>query len=222
MKGINKILLFFLMIISSSCTPTFKALLSVKDPKVETDQSIQDYLRKIENPIHKHFVFESATDSIEIYQNIMSSFDYEPHVFLNGKKYCYIGQSNCPNIMISELKEFESSYGPCVNDTLSLTEFVSNLRPIADLEEIIITEDHIYIFFYWSIFHKKKKYKKEHFNRLAKLCVDGSSNCKVFLINTDLNSQWGLTPGKRIKMKFKMKGSKSVELKFGKIPYQAD
>jgi hypothetical protein len=224
MKTKKTIIIFSIIsiILFSSCTPAFKTLLSVKDPKVETDYSIQNYLKRINSPIRNNFVFDGKPDSLQIYQNIMKSFYNEPQIFKNNEKYCYQGKSNCPSVKISSIKNFNSFYSTCIDDTLHMTDLLSRLRPISKSEEIENTEDLIYIYVYWSIFHKKRKHKKEYFNLLYNLCLDESVNCEVVLINVDLNSKWGLIPEKKMRMRFKMKKSKSIDLEFGKIPYIID
>lgn len=211
--------MFFVVLGFSSCTTVFKTLLSVKDPKVETDHTITKYLHKINGWENNNYVFDGSLDSLEIYQNLMHCFNNEPLIYKNQSRYCYAGQSKCPNVKIQDILNFEFSYIPCPNDSLYLREFLSHYRPLADYTELDIVKDRVYIIVYWSVFFKNKKYKKEYFARLKEICQNDSVDCEILLINTDLNSKWGLIPEKRMPFKVKLKRSKGVDLSFGRIPF---
>ncbi|MDL2289783.1 hypothetical protein LJB95_00065 [Paludibacteraceae bacterium OttesenSCG-928-F17] len=55
---------------------------------------------------------------------------------------------------------------------------------------------------------------------LLKLKDESPYDINLVFVNTDLQADWGLQEGKKIKVKIKYRGDKSASLDFGKIPYE--
>lgn len=215
-------LIFILSFLLSSCSFLFKTALSIKSPKVETNQNIVEYLQNTECKIEKTFVVNCPTDSLLIYKNLMKGFTNEILIYKDSLRYCYQGKSKCTSEKLKKtIDEFHEFYVPCNDDTIDFKELLFQLKPLlSENDNLMLKNDKIYFFAYWSIFYGSKKNKKEYFYWLNEYCNKYPDKFEIVLINVDLNSNWGLQEGKKLKLKFKMNKKNSVDLHFGNMPYK--
>ncbi len=211
------IFLFFL----SSCTLLFKTSLSIKNPKVETNEQILEYLEKTKCLLSNSFVIDCQPDSLQIYKNLMKGFTNEVLIYKDSVRYCYNAGNKCKSKKLRKtINEFNKFYAPCKKDTIDFDIFLSQLIPLSENNKLQIKQGKIYIFAYWSIFFGSKKDKKDFFNWLYEYYKEYPDKYEIIIVNTDLNYNWGLEKGEEMKLKFKMTNKNSVDLEFGKIPYR--
>ena len=221
MKKYLTVFFVFSMFFFNSCSLLFKTALSIKNPKVETNEHIIEYLEETDCSIQNTFVVNCEQDSLQIYQNLMKGFTNEILIYRDSIRYCYDGKSRCTSEKLKKtIDEFYEYYTPCENDTINFETFLSRLTPLSETNNLQIEQGKIYIFAYWSIFFGSKKNKKDFFNWLYKYGEKFPEKYEIILVNVDLNYNWGLEKGKKIKLKFKMTKKNSVDLEFGKIPYK--
>lgn len=218
--------LYFLVIVIitlflNSCSLLFKTALSIKNPKVETNEQILKYLEKTDCLIPNTFVIDCHPDSLQVYKNLMRGFTNEVLIYRDSIRYCYEGGSRCTSEKLKKtIDEFNEYYTPCKNDTIDFDIFLSQLVPLSENNKLQIKQEKIYIFAYWSIFFGSKKNKKDFFNWLYEYYKKYPDKFEIIIVNADLNYNWGLEKGKKMKLKFKMTKKNSVDLEFGKIPYK--
>ncbi len=219
----NKKILFIVILsfFLNSCSLLFKTALSIKNPKVETNEQILEYLEKTECLIPNTFVINCPPDSMQIYKNLMRGFTNEILIYKDSIRYCYEGKSRCTSEKLKKtIDEFDIYYTPCQNDTISFDIFLLQLMPLSDNNKLQIKQEKIYVFAFWSIFFGSKKNKKDFFNWLYEYYKKYPDKYEIIIVNVDLNQNWGLEKGKKMKLKFKMTKKNSVDLEFGKIPYK--
>ncbi|MBN2663594.1 MAG: hypothetical protein JXR68_08080 [Bacteroidales bacterium] len=220
-KYILILLLFFLSFFFNSCSLFFKTALSIKNPKVENNEDIMEYLEDTDCPIQNTFVVSCPPDSLQIYQNLMKGFTNEILIYRDSIRYCYEGTNRCTSEKLKKtIDEFYKYYTPCQSDTIDFEVFMSQLLPLSKNANLQIEHGKIYIFAYWSIFFGSKKNKKEYFNWLFEYKNKYPDKYEIILVNVDLNNDWGLENDRKLKLIFKMNKKNSVDLEFGKMPYK--
>lgn len=211
--------LLILIFLMSSCTPTFKALLSIKNPKVENSQSINSYLDHLDCPLNHGYTIQCDSDSLRIFKTIMKCLENKPTVYFNNKKYCYNGISNCPQTIMASIKDFDNNLIPCSNDTSRMTDLMNTYNSLTKQHTKVFDPQKKYIFVYWSTFHNSSKENQKYFEWINTNFGQYSDSFVIIMVNVDLNEEWNLEKGQRLEIKFKRNGNKSIDMVFGKMPY---
>lgn len=217
-------LFLLLVFIFSSCEPTIRVLTGLKDPKVESRESIQRYLAENKFDINTNYLtVESKRDSIEIFNRFLFGFNSDMMLFngKTGEKYCFLGTEECSGIQMQEaFKNFEEKYTPCTDEAEpSLDDFLNILvdQNGEKIDKNSLPEAEFYLFQTWNKYLESKKRFKENLLWLEKL-EKSSDKIEIIYINTDLLDEWGLEKGKSLPIKIKRDGKKSVSMYFGSLP----
>jgi len=138
-----------------------------------------------------------------------------------GVRYCYKTNEKCNGVKLrNAFSDILQYYEPCVNDTLNLHAILSTLESLdLDFYYTYIDSSDYFLIIYWSKFYGGKKRLVEDLELITLLKNTSKYNISIMLVNTDLQADWGLESGKRLKLKFKFLGKKSASIEFGKIPY---
>lgn len=218
--GILLLSLFMLI----SCGPTLRVLSGLKDPKVESRESINEYLTENKFDIETYYLrVENKRDSTEIFNRFLFGFNSDLLLFnaKTGDKYCFLGTEECSGVQMQEaFKNFEENYSPCTDENEpSLDDFLNILvnQNGEKIDKSSLPQAEFYLFQTWNKYLESRKRLQEYINWLDKL---GKTSDKIAIIyvNTDLLEEWGLERGKKLPIKIRRDGKRSVSMYFGKLP----
>ncbi len=216
----KKGLLFLIVLVStlSSCSLIFKKVVGIRDAKVESTASINEFLEDV-NSQHKYsYLIDIPKDSTEVYDNLLKTMEYNGGFFVDGtgNKYCYTGIEKCKGIQISKsFNDFEKNYEVC--DSFNFDSFAEKLIPLNPAVSITELNTKYYYIVYWAKYYGK--HFEEDFKWFERLAKTSDQDISVILVNTDLQEDWGLKQGSSMDMSFKISGKKSGEFELGDIPY---
>lgn len=218
---IGVIIVVGVSLLLSSCSVAIKKIAGLKNPIVETRESTKEFLKKIDYPTTNTYILSSSNDSAQIINNIMKCLSQDVLLYNNiGVRYCYKSKEKCDGVKLKNaFSDVLQYYEPCKTDTITMQEIMSSFEPL-DLDNTILSESEEYfLIIYWSKFYGGKR-RLDGDLELLSLKNTSKYNISIILVNTDLQTEWGLEKGKRLKLKFKFLGQKSASIEFGRIPYQ--
>jgi len=205
------------IIVLNSCSLGFKTLAGVRNPKVETKESIIKFLDKTGYGFDYVFTLKGEKDSAIIINNVTSGFGTAFLFDSLGTRYCLKSNGMCGgSIIYNTFEDVEAYFDPCSNDSLKLHHFLSKMEPLYSNLEYSLPNNHkYYLIITWSKFYKRNF----NFKYLKKLKEESKADVEVIWVNADLQESWGLKKGKKMKFKIKFLGNGEGELIFKKIPY---
>jgi hypothetical protein len=222
MFRILKLVFTFLIIIThTSCSFIIKKAIGLKNPKVETRQSLTDHLIKNNINLGNNYFFKLKKDSTEIYKTILDGLKKNLLIFdKQGKKCCYMGSEKCKGKQLSKtIMQFDTFYKPCINnDSMTLTQLREGLVSFSTDQSKLDPDYYIVIF--WNKYLGKKNSIREDYEWIYELKNKSNVNLEILFINTDLQEEWGLIKGRRMKIKFHLRSKNSASIQLGKIPYK--
>jgi hypothetical protein len=217
-------LLLLLMIMLSSCGPTLRVLTGLKDPKVESRESIKQYLSENKFEIESYYLnVENKRDSTEIFNRFFFGFNSYVSLFdaKTGDKYCFLGTEECSGLQMQEaFKNFEENYSPCTDESEPRLKDFLNILINQNGEKVDVNslpKAEFYIFQTWNKYVESKKRFKENLLWLEELGKN-SDKIEIIYVNSDLLDDWGLEKGKSLPIKIRRDGKKSVNMYFGSLP----
>jgi len=224
MKNTRYGFLLFLIIMLSSCGPTLRVLSGFKDPRVESRESIKQYLTENKFDLETYFLkVEKKRDSTEIFNRFLFGFNSDVYLFhaKTGDKYCFLGTEECSGVQMQEaFKNFDENYSPCTDESEpKLKDFLSILvnQNGETIEANSLPETEFYLFQTWNTYVESKKRFKESLIWLDKL-EKSSDKIAIIYVNTDILDDWGLEKGKKLPIKIRRDGKRSVSMYFGSLP----
>ena len=202
----------------NSCSPFLKKMIGIKNPVVENTESITNHLIASKVPLQNSYIINCCSDSSNIFKNILNGLRGEIMLFdSTGLKYCYKGKDRCTGKQLKEAYyDFNKNYQPCVNDSIKLQAILSNAFPVNNDYRPLTN---YYIIVFWAKFAGKKTKLLEDYKWMLSLKNNSSLSSTILFINADLQENWNLKKGKKMRIKFKLRGKKSAAIHFGKIPY---
>lgn len=219
----NKILPLVLIVILSLTISSCSLLVrfaGFKNPKVETKESVQEYLNEIESPFEYTYILKSTSDSLIMYNNLFSKINTATLYNSQGSPLAYDGSATCGGTQLSHtFEDPESYYETATKDSISLnTQLSSFVRIDANKQTEILPKADYYYVIYWSKFFGKKKNQMEDFIWTDSSRLKSDKNIVVLLVNTDMQESWGLKKEGKIKLKMHTEkskdGSRSTTLKY--------
>lgn len=209
-----------IMILLSSCSVIVKKIAHIKNPKVESSNTIINYLNKNNIPLENNYLLKGNQDSTTIYNNLLNGFKSEILIFdKKGIKYCYQGTDKCTGKQLKQAYvNFQNSYKPCEKDSTLLNTILTNFQPLTEDSNLKVSD--YYLIIYWNKYFGSKNKIGEDYTWLQTMKKDSDLDISILLVNTDLQTDWGLVEGKKMKIKFRLKSMKSASIEFGKIPYK--
>lgn len=224
MKNYRCGILLLSLIMLSSCGPTLRVLSGLKDPKVESRESINEYLTENKFDIETYYLrVENKRDSTEIFNRFLLGFNSDVYLFhaKTGHKYCFLGTEECSGVQMQEaFKSFEENYSPCTDESEPKLKDFLNILVNQNGEAVkadSLPEAEFYLFQTWNTYVESKKRFKENLLWLEEL-GKYSDKIAIIYVNTDLLDEWGLERGKKLPIKIKRDGKRSVSMYFGKLP----
>src|SRR5690554_404623 len=232
MKRNHLFLLALILLFCSSCGVAIKKLSGYKDLKVESKETVNEFVKKNNLDIDNNYFLSvnSIADKEQITNNFLLSVTFSMFIYdHNGQRYCYNGTEECSGTQLQQISsDFRTHYTLCQKDEmdqyLNFSDLDIFLDKLTDSSgNKIIKNDlpvaEFYIFELWNIYSKKKKHIKEDFEWTKDLAEKSDVDFAVVYVNTDLLEEWGLEKGEKVKTKFKYnRKSKNVSLTFGELP----
>jgi len=195
-----------------------------RDPVVKSKSEINQFIKENEGNFDTYFLnVQTKKDSTEIFEKFLFGFNSDLYLFhaKSGKKYCFQGTEECSGVLMQEaFKNVDSNFSECQSEKEKNLDDV--LRLLQDKNGESITQSNLpdseyYLFETWNTYMQNKKEFRENLKWLNEL-EQTNKKIKIIYINTDLLDDWGLEKGKKLPIKFKRNGKRSVELVFGKLP----
>lgn len=217
-KRYARLLALIALLPLSSCSFLLKKTIGLKDPKVESRESILHHLAKNNIPLSNHYVMKGSPDSSLIYKNMMRGFKGGMMIFDSaGRKYCYRGTEKCNGKQLRQAhSQFEQLYVPCRKDTALFQTLMTTISPLSAITPD--TSSYTLVLF-WSKFSGKKSRIGEDYQWLADLQKNSAFRPRLLLVNCDLLDEWGLKPKAKMKLRFRLESKRSASIEFGPIPY---
>ena len=222
------ILRFFTLIILTfsfySCGPILRILTGFKNPKVYSINEVEELIKNNNYNLSTYYLkVQKEKDSSEIFQKFLFGLSSDMYLYhaKTGEKYCYKSEEECSGIQMKKVfNEFENYYMPCISeDSENLNDLMlwlmdQHKQPVNTSS---LPEAEYYLFQTWNNYIQSPKRFKEEFAWHNDL-KNSNSRIKIIYVNTDLLEEWGLEKGKKLPVKFKRDGKKSVTMYFGKLP----
>lgn len=217
--AILSILMFF-----SSCGLTIRMFSGFKDPVVKSKNEINQFIKENEGDFDTYFLnVQSKKDSTEIFEKFLFGFNSDLYLYNSesGKKYCFRGTEECSGVLMQEaFKNVDTNFSVCQStNEMNLDDFLKLLQDKngENVSRSNLPKSEYYLFETWNTYMQNKKEFKENLKWLTQL-EQTNKKIKIIYINTDLLDDWGLEKEKKLPIKFKRDGKRSVELVFGKLP----
>lgn len=195
--------------------PTVKLIIGFKNPKVITIKDAEDYLAETQLyegetyylDVTKEKIFKDTCVFSEYIDNIMFSFNSDLLVFDSlGHRLKYMSNASCGGIRLNQcydsLDYFYSIPDSAFKDFNSLDELCHRLQNHKS-EKVTLDQfpkSDYYIVHAWSIFRQNKKRMKEDFQWYKSMQDSSKYNFHILNINTDLQENWGLKKGAKLKL----------------------
>ena len=156
MKLINLLLLFAL----SSCK-MFLLNAMLKDPKVETKNSIHSFLKSNDFSDENTYIMKGDTSYSKVLENLLNGMNQDYYVFdRSGKQLCYNGSSSCAGVQFKNLLyQGLDSFDLCKDDTENLDHILGSIIPLDGSASKVsnLPQSDLYVAIYWQKFMGGKK-----------------------------------------------------------------
>ena len=220
----RNIVILSILLVFSSCGLTLRMLSGFRDPVVKSKNEINQFVKENDGNFDTYFLnVATKKDSAEIFDKFLFGFNSDLYLFHaeSGKKHCFQGTEECSGVLMQEaFKNVDANFSVCQsNKEMDLDDFLKLLQN-KNGESISLSnlpDSEYYLFETWNTYMQNKKEFKENLKWLTEL-EQTNKKIKIIYINTDLLDDWGLEKGKKLPIKFKRNGKRSVELIFGKLP----
>ena len=220
----RNIVILSILLVFSSCGLTLRMLSGFGDPVVKSKNEINQFVKENDGNFDTYFLnVATKKDSAEIFDKFLFGFNSDLYLFHaeSGKKHCFQGTEECSGVLMQEaFKNVDANFSACQsNKEMDLDDFLKLLQN-KNGESITLSnlpDSEYYLFETWNTYMQNKKEFKENLKWLTEL-EQTNKKIKIIYINTDLLDDWGLEKGKKLPIKFKRNGKRSVELIFGKLP----
>ncbi len=223
--GIKKYFHLFLIAIAlSSCTQLKQAFINyqIKDAKVENTKTIKHFLEKNKFNLNNQYIIKADTNTA--YNALFKSLGGEFKIFdKNGNSLCYNGISGCSGVQFRQLMENKiDSFKLCTMGTFTLQNVLNETYDLNDkpFNTQKLAKADYYIIVNWAKFVGAKKGYNDNIVWMEKLINKRDTSAlkiNFIKINTDLQENWGLQKGKKVKIKLRF-NKKGVQTNLPKLP----
>lgn len=176
----------------ASCKPVAKALYGIKKPRVETDESIQHYLRKKDVESNNLYVFKDIKSFA--YASEMGLLSIPDAMFFNSKKQFvpYRESSSSCNANVDKfLVDLHKINEMAADTTKSFADLTSMLRPLTGRRS---ADPKVLVVITWTTYAGRlNKEKAFEWVNLIKTAQGKGVDVDYVMLNCDFNRSWGLT-----------------------------
>jgi len=207
----NLIQLLVIIILVSSCTPTLKLLTGVRNPKIRSDVKADQLLQRLPDTTNVYDAYFIKQDTEQdVLLNLAKGMGSSAHVYdADGNLLCYQGDNFCSAVVLSDAENnrIEEVYKKCTEEEIDLGSApmkLDKLNSTISFENERPGKATYTVVFFWS-YDLARRDHEDNWLEVYESFV--SKEDVVFVrVNTDLRSSWGLTEGKKGKVKFKRDG----------------
>ena len=216
----TKIYLVLSLLFLTSCK-TLMLRYIIKDPKVENTSRIKSFQETNNFSTENSLILKADTSNAV--ERLLLGMSTGYYIFdKDGNQVCYNGASTCQGVQFRQLLDNEiDSFKTCKNDSVSLDKILGQSY---DLNENPVNKSQFsnadyYVVSYWQKFMGGKRGYKEAITWMEDEIGKSKSPLKFTFIkiNADMQENWGMAAGKKMKVKIKKKGS-SMNLSFDGLP----
>lgn len=219
--------LIFLILFVTSCGTAIRPLMGLKNPKVYSAVEIDSFTQKLEKADNVYDAKYVRVDSSEIFNTVMKSLG-DVNIYNAQHKVLCNSDNDIGCNYLSQLEIESNSISNVFRECTFLDQApmlaYSNLNDVLkDLnvenqEKFINHKTDYTIVYYWS--YKMQKGKHENDWKSIAKSFENEKNVKFLRINTDLNQDWGLEKGDKMKLKLKKRKGFEFEIIPKKIPFK--
>ena len=193
----------------------------IKDPKVENTSRIKAFQEKNNFSTENSLILKADTSNAV--ERLLFGMSTGYYIFdKDGNQVCYNGAATCQGIQFRQLLNNEiDSFQTCKNDSISLDKILDQSY---DLNENSVIKNQLpisdyYVVSFWQKFMGGKNGYKETVTWMEDEIGKNKSLLKFTFIkiNSDMQENWGMAAGKKMKVKIKKNGS-SMNLSFSGLP----
>lgn len=211
----------------SSCSLVIRKIIGLHDPVVETHYTISAFIIESGKTFDYNYIIKSKTDSTSIFKNLFLCGANQIMLFDSmGTRLYYENQDSmsCQGNLYKIAFNNPQIFKAGLNDTVCLHDYLNRYTPITtngdpEWDAVRITPSSFYLVYYWSKFMGGRRKYIDEIKRLQELQMKSNFKISIIGVNTDLQEDWGLIPGKKMKMKLKIRGHGGTA-DFGPLPYK--
>lgn len=230
-KVIYFLLIFIISSSLSSCGIIMKKISGLPNPEVYANTDIQsfiDVLPSYDNVYDGHF--KTRLDSTQIISTMFKGIESKAFIFDKDGFFLCTNQDvmNCSYSQLNDIKEtsISENYQRCEKG-IHVTDEIYKKADILlkdlyfkDNKSLKTDFEGYSIIYYWSESFDKGK-SVEFWNEFYSN-FENEEKVRFIRINTDLNADWGLQEGKKIKLRLKKRRSSTeYDVTTSKIPYSS-
>lgn len=216
-----KTLLLVVSLFSLSSCKMVMLKMMLKDPKVETTQSIREFQTRNNYSTENSLIIRA--DTSDALQKLFLGLAVGYYIFdSTGNLVCYNGSSTCHGVQFKQLLDNKAdSFKSCRNEGVTLDKILAEAYDL-DEKPVIRTQlkdADYYVVSYWQKFLGGKKGYEDAVTWMEDEIKKNNSPLKFTFIkiNTDLQENWGLVAGKKAKLKYKRRKD-NMTLYVSKLP----
>lgn len=212
-----RLIIIFLLFALSSCKMILLNAM-LKDPKVETKSSIRSFLKSNDFSDENIYILKGDTSYSKVLENLMNGMIQDYYVFdKTGIQLCYNGSSSCSGVHFKNLlHQGLDSFELCKEDPESLDHILASIIPLDGTSSKMsnLPQSDLYVAIYWQKFMGGKKEYASSVDWMENEAKKFQNKKITFIkINADMQEEWGLTAGKKAKLRWRKKGHNvSMEL----------
>ena len=185
--------IFYVVIVSvlffTSCKFVLKKYYGIRNPKVETEESLRKYLKR--KGINSNNVY---TVSYKDYKDIMKQIGGIPEILIfdkNGRNIIYKEEGQCNAYAFNFIEELSKDIEFKYNDSLRLDDYFSKLKDFEG-NPVTIKKDEsadFYLFIFWTRY--SGRLNKDHVKVWEEQAINNKkSKIKVIKVNLDMQKWW--------------------------------
>ena len=182
----NKILLILTLIFLSSCNLVLKTLYGVKKPKIETEKSLKDYLKR--KGINADNIYAVNKDD---YVKIIKQIKNIPEILVfdkNGNNIKYKETKQCNAKAFDFIETLSKNTSFIYNDSLKLNDYLKKLKDFSGnpvkYNKKFNTD--FYLFIFWTRYIGRLN--KDHV-KVWETKANNNKNAKIEVIKVNLDQQ---------------------------------
>lgn len=204
-----RIILINILFLTSCKTILINAML--KDPKVENTSTIKQFQTENNFSTINSLILKADTSNAE--EKLILGLTVGYYIFdRNGHQISYNGSATCHGVQFRQLIEGKiDSFQISSKNEKTLNNIIEETYDLQEKQADVsqFKQADYYVVSYWQKFLGGAQGYKDNVVWMEDLITNTKSKFKFtyIKINTDLQENWGLEPGKKAKMRIKRKGN---------------
>lgn len=193
----KNIIYIFVSVIVFSCQPILRTVTGIKKPKIESFESIKDYIENNNLPIEtSRNLFLSSNDDYKKLSKLRDSLFRLPDIYLFNKSGWFLEENLfCLSLKKQSINKLDNNY---FNQIFKTDSIISKTKKITYLEKFLITSEKENVIFdnesdiaiiLWAKFLGDKKNSK-HIIESKRSLEDVDNTISIYYLNIDTLDFW--------------------------------